>query len=682
MAVNLSPVAGAAAQFFDNSGNVLTGGKLYTYSAGTTTPAVTYTTNSGITAHANPIVLNAAGRVPDSGEIWLTDSLLYKFVLKDTNDVLIATWDNINGINSNFVAYSTQNETQTATQGQTVFTLTSIQYQPATSNLAVYVNGSKQILTLNYIETSSTVVTFIDGLNVGDVVQFTTASAVATNVVDAANVSYDEGDTGAVLRNVQQKLQEFVSVKDFGAIGNGVANDTDAINNAIATGKAVDFGGDENTYLIYSSITIGANQTVFGSGAKILSAINDTFFVLSDYSVVTGLKFAGNGSGSAQNAISIDDVYWTHVSSCYFASLGGAAYYVTNTVDIHQGNQFIGNRIENCAIGINLATRGEYANITGCNISACGTGIRIIGGNACVNACVISNSVNYGIYVGNGSNDAHGLINGCLINHSATYSFKFDAPSVNDFRVMNCEVYYGDVWLVASNKINFDSCTFGSIANFYFEGSIDTLFDSCYFQTLPTFNNDFNGSASKTHYVNSTYPNAITFSAPALINGGYIEVNLTANQDFSSSSTAQTVIFNNILYNSVTNCVEYTYESFYNSTTGVFDVRQLKSPNAGYFCDANININIGGSGFTNFAAVDVYLYNVALNRYEGIFTPQTSVNADGGTNWKMYNFSGTVLTSAYKVVVLNQSGSTVTLYRSGGGVGSITIPALATFAGF
>ena len=43
MAVNLSPVGGVAAQFFDNSGNVLTGGKLYTYAAGTTTPAATTT---------------------------------------------------------------------------------------------------------------------------------------------------------------------------------------------------------------------------------------------------------------------------------------------------------------------------------------------------------------------------------------------------------------------------------------------------------------------------------------------------------------------------------------------------------------------------------------------------------------------------------------------------------------
>ena len=138
MAVNLSPVGGVAAQFFDNSGNVLTGGLLYSYLAGTTTPAVTYTSSSGITAQPNPIVLNAAGRVPDSGEIWLTDGISYKFVLKDSNDVQIATYDNIVGINSNFVNYTGQSEIQTATQGQTVFTLTTIQYLPATNNLSAF----------------------------------------------------------------------------------------------------------------------------------------------------------------------------------------------------------------------------------------------------------------------------------------------------------------------------------------------------------------------------------------------------------------------------------------------------------------------------------------------------------------------------------------------------------------
>jgi hypothetical protein len=99
MAVNLSPVGGVAAQFFDNAGNVLTGGKLFTYAAGTTTPAVAYTTAAGNIAWSNPIILNAAGRVSGSGEIWLTAGISYKFVLTDSNDVLIATYDNIVGLN-------------------------------------------------------------------------------------------------------------------------------------------------------------------------------------------------------------------------------------------------------------------------------------------------------------------------------------------------------------------------------------------------------------------------------------------------------------------------------------------------------------------------------------------------------------------------------------------------------
>ena len=96
MAVNLSPIWGAGAQLFDNSGNVLSGGKIYTYAAGTTTPAATYTSSNGITANSNPIILNSAGRVPY--EIWLTNGVSYKFVLKDSNDTLIGTWDNLKGI--------------------------------------------------------------------------------------------------------------------------------------------------------------------------------------------------------------------------------------------------------------------------------------------------------------------------------------------------------------------------------------------------------------------------------------------------------------------------------------------------------------------------------------------------------------------------------------------------------
>jgi len=94
MAVNLSPVGGVASQFFDNDGNVLSGGKIYTYTAGTSTPATTYTTSAGSIAHTNPIILDSAGRVP-GGEIWLTANINFKFILRTSGDVLIGTYDNV-----------------------------------------------------------------------------------------------------------------------------------------------------------------------------------------------------------------------------------------------------------------------------------------------------------------------------------------------------------------------------------------------------------------------------------------------------------------------------------------------------------------------------------------------------------------------------------------------------------
>ena len=45
----------------------------------------------------------------------------------------------------------------------------------------------------------------------------------STDGIGAANIYYNEGGTGAVTRSVQNKLRESVSVKDFGAVGDGTA---------------------------------------------------------------------------------------------------------------------------------------------------------------------------------------------------------------------------------------------------------------------------------------------------------------------------------------------------------------------------------------------------------------------------------------------------------------------------
>ena len=103
MAVNLSAFAGVGAQFFNDSGVPLSGGLVYSYAAGTTTPATTWTTNSGTVANTNPIVLDSAGRTPN--EIWITSGVDYKFILKTSTGVTVGTYDDVPSLND-FTAFN------------------------------------------------------------------------------------------------------------------------------------------------------------------------------------------------------------------------------------------------------------------------------------------------------------------------------------------------------------------------------------------------------------------------------------------------------------------------------------------------------------------------------------------------------------------------------------------------
>ena len=135
--VSLSIFGGVGAQFFDNNGVPLSGGKIYTYEAGTSTPLATYTSSTGGTAHANPIVLDSAGRVP-GGEIWIDYSKLYKFVVKTSADILIATYDNVGGsFNAGTIIANFTGDGSGVT-----FTLASA---PANENATnIYINGVYQ----------------------------------------------------------------------------------------------------------------------------------------------------------------------------------------------------------------------------------------------------------------------------------------------------------------------------------------------------------------------------------------------------------------------------------------------------------------------------------------------------------------------------------------------------------
>lgn len=104
-------------QFFDNNGNPLSNGKLFAYSAGTTTPKATYTTEAATVENSHPIVLDAAGRAT----VFIEGS--YRFDLFDENDVLIESTDDVTSFTTLNEAGDPFFQSFSGDGSQTVFTL-------------------------------------------------------------------------------------------------------------------------------------------------------------------------------------------------------------------------------------------------------------------------------------------------------------------------------------------------------------------------------------------------------------------------------------------------------------------------------------------------------------------------------------------------------------------------------
>jgi len=81
---------------FDTNGDPLSGGKLYVYTAGTSTPATVYSDVNLTVPLSNPVILDAAGRAT----VFL-GSGSFKFVLKTSADVTVWTVDNVQAVHTN-----------------------------------------------------------------------------------------------------------------------------------------------------------------------------------------------------------------------------------------------------------------------------------------------------------------------------------------------------------------------------------------------------------------------------------------------------------------------------------------------------------------------------------------------------------------------------------------------------
>ena len=307
MAVNLSPVGGVAAQFFTNTGAVLTGGKLYTYLAGTTTPTPTYTTSAGNVARTNPIVLDAAGRVPSGGEIWITDGITYKFVLTDSNDVLIGTYDNVpsqSNTDASLVSYTPAGTGAVATNVQTKLrqTCNAADYGFATTN-----TGAQNATALT------------NAFNAADIVQM----SAGTYTINPFNIPENKSLVG------QGSTNTFLQTS--------------------TSGNAITFDGAYNTQL--HGFTLNQTGIVQGTGLYLL----DQYFV-------TMIDVTTNGFEYGLRAI---QALYHYIRECKFeGGTYGAHYGGTGTVwNVDWFNNVL--TFENCRFNANTAI-GTY--IKGCEV--------------------------------------------------------------------------------------------------------------------------------------------------------------------------------------------------------------------------------------------------------------------------------------------------------------------------
>lgn len=229
-------------------------------------------------------------------------------------------------------------------------------------------------------------------------------------------IGYLPAGTGAVATTVQAKLRESVSVKDFGAVGDGVINDSPAIALAFASGDKVWF--PDGTYLMNSGVTkLASNVEVDFGNAKFINGgvgFLFTFGATSDTPSYTGLKVRGGWFEQADPAttdnynyirvaatkdFSIRDVHLKNISN-------GGIYVEAGCQDgLIDGCTIEGKTAYSVCRGIwlNGATASDYASqlVDTGTITRNGTAVPVYAAkNIKVSNCTVI-VPNYGVYLMN-----------------------------------------------------------------------------------------------------------------------------------------------------------------------------------------------------------------------------------------------------------------------------------------
>ena len=177
---------------------------------------------------------------------------------------------------------------------------------------ALTIVAAQPLRTLNgYISNAGTPAqVYVDGVSFSILVQDSKGSMVynfpdGTGISpDACGVTYDPPFTGGVPYPVCEKLEQTVSVKDFGAVGDGVTDDTAAFSNWLTAISGSAGYLPAGTYLT-SPFTMPNNTAIFGDGArttviKMLSGSNGNLLegTAGAGVVISGVTLNGNKVGN------------------------------------------------------------------------------------------------------------------------------------------------------------------------------------------------------------------------------------------------------------------------------------------------------------------------------------------------------------------------------------------------
>jgi len=183
------------------------------------------------------------------------------------------------------------------------------------------------------------------------------ASALA-GIGGALLVAWKANGVGAVLRTLQAwLLDQPLSVKSFGAVGDGTTDDAPAFNAALTAsvgglaGRAVYVPGSNARYKIGSTIVVPGGARLYGDGHRsssfLIKAFNGTFITLDDGSQLHGLRMDGVGATYTGKGIEhiggnqqVTDlfIYDTQDTAVYFTVTSGANCHYENVTAYMYGS--------------------------------------------------------------------------------------------------------------------------------------------------------------------------------------------------------------------------------------------------------------------------------------------------------------------------------------------------------